>query len=464
MFTLKMDDSSYLFSAPQGPMGENHVIPPVVHHRLQNGMILYVVEHHKLPVVCLHMIIKNGAETDPLGKEGITKLTMEGLLLGTGKRSEEEISLALDSLGAVMVSEAGWDAGWIKLQGLSEDLDALLEIVCDIVLQPTFPSDAFLLLKERRLGALRNKQQDLSQVAGEAFESLLFKDTPYGHPPDGTMASVESSSVEDLRSHYSKIIHPSKMAMAIVGDVHAEEVAEKIRHLFEQGDGAAPEEGREKISLPEPSGRNVHLFLRPGFTQCQIRMGHLGISRNYPSYHAAKVMNYILGGGGFSSRLMEEIRVKRGYTYGISSRFKARKHPGPFIISTFTTPELAPEVVNRILDTIEGYRETGATEEELEAAQGFYVGSFPLGLETPSKIAGRVLETELYGLGLSSLYEFKDRIRAVRLEHILQTASSCLRPRDTIIAVMGDLEKSIQAWESIGTVHVVQDKEHLPAD
>jgi len=425
-------------------------------------MVLYVAEHHRLPVVGLILLIKNGAETDPPGKEGISSLMMEGLLLGAGKRSEDDIALALDSLGAPIISAAGWDGGWIKAQGLSGDLETIMEIARDIVFDPAFPSDAFHLLKERRLGALKNKQQNLSLVADDAFESVLFKDSPYGHPEDGTIPSVESISVGDLRSHYARIIHPSKMALAIVGDVCTDDVVEKATHLFDQDKGLLPKEGHNAFPSPEASGRNVHLFLRPGFTQCQIRMGHLGISCDHPSYHAVKVMNYILGGGGFSSRLMEEIRVKRGYTYGISTSFNARRRPGPFVVSTFTTPALAPEVVTRILETIENYRNSGGTKAELESAQGYYTGSFPLGLETPSKIAGKVLETELYGLGLSFIHEFRDRIRAVGLEDIHKTALSCLRPGEATIAVVGDLEKSIQAWENLGSVEVIQDKESSP--
>ena len=186
----------------QSTTGGHGFIPPVVSHQLSSGMIMYVVEHHRLPVVSLLLLIKNGAETDPRGKEGISNLTMDGLLLGTGKRSEDEIALVLDSLGAPVISAAGWDAGWINALALSGDLETLMEIVRDIVFEPIFPSDAFRLLKERRLGALKNKQQDLARVAEEAFETVLFKDAPYGHPVDGTIFSVESISVDDVRSHY----------------------------------------------------------------------------------------------------------------------------------------------------------------------------------------------------------------------------------------------------------------------
>jgi zinc protease len=439
-------------------------IPPIAYRQLTNGIALYVVEHHRLPVVSLQLIIKNGAETDPRDKEGVSSLMMEGLLLGTGKWSEDEIALALDSLGVPLLAAAGWDAGWIKAQGLSNDLDRLMEIVRDIVFNPTFPSDAFHLLKERRLGALKNKQQELAIVADEAFESLLFKDAPYGHPIDGTISSVESISIPDVSSHYHRIICPGKMAVAIVGDVCTEEVIEKASRIFEEKDGVLNAEDKSESISPTPSGRRVYLFLRPGFTQCQIRMGHPGISHDHPSYHAIKVMNYILGGGGFSSRLMEEIRVKRGYTYGIFTGFKARRHPGPFVISTFTAPAVAPEVVHHILETVESYRNSGAAGDELESAQGYYTGSFPLGLETPSKIASNILETDLYGLGLAFLHEFRERIRAVSLEEVHQTALSYLRPWEATIVVVGDLEKTIQGWENIGPVEVIQNTEGHPQD
>jgi len=464
MQTNVIGKPSCRLSTLNSPAGGSDIMPPVVLHQLPNGMNLYVAEHHRLPVASLLLLVKNGAETDPRGKEGISSLMMEGLLLGAGKRNEDEIALALDSLGAPVFSASGWDAGWIKAQCLSGDLETLMEIVRDMVCDPAYPSEAFQLLKERRLGALKHKQQELSIVVDEAFESVLFKDEPYGHPVDGTIPSIKSISVEDVRSHYAKSMQFSKMAVAVVGDVRAGEVIDKIGRLFTREDGALPAEERHEQPPDEPSGRKIHLFHRPGFTQCHIRMGHLGISRDHPAYHAVQVMNYILGGGGFSSRLMEEIRVKRGYTYGISSGFKARKRPGPFVVSTFTTPEVAPDAVNRIVETIESFQKNGAAGEELESAHGYYTGSFPLALETPSRIAGKVLETELYDLGISFLYEFRDRIRAVGLEDVHQTALSCLRPGEAVIAVAGDLEKSIQAWERIGPVQVIQDTEGGPQD
>jgi zinc protease len=167
---------------------------------------------------------------------------------------------------------------------------------------------------------------------------------------------------------------------------------------------------------------------RPDLTQTQIRIGHEGIARSAPDWVAVTVMNYILGGGGFSSRLMDRIRVQRGYTYGISSQFAPRRSPGPFTISTFTPHAQAADAVAEIFDVVEELRASGPTDEEMDAARTFHVAGFPRHFETPSGVAAALLEAEVYGLGERELETRQDRFAAVTREEVAKAAAARLNP------------------------------------
>lgn len=446
-----------VFAAPDA--SARAALPSVEHRRLPNGLALYVVEHHELPVVSVTWMLKHGAEADPPGKAGLTGFVLDGLLWGTAKLDEESLSLGFDSRGIQVSVSSGWEGGTLSAQALAEDLDFVLETFAALIRGAAYPQAEFELAKKRRLASLRDREQELGWVAGRDFQEHLFAGTPYGHPAEGSVTSVEALSIEDVRAHYRALVRPDNAALAVVGDLRAAEVLEKVGRLFGGGEQAAPSARPSEEPKPAAlSGVRVRLVERFGYTECHLRLGHVGLARTDPSYYPVVLMNYILGGGGFSSRLMEEIRVKLGYTYGINSRFEARRRPGPFVVGTFTQPAQAADAVRRILEAMALMREKGVAERELEEARGYFLGSYAMNFETPSKIAGELLRLERYGLPLETLAAYPGEIASVAKADLDAAARKYLKPRNVLVTVVGDIERYAAEFAQLGAVEVVREE------
>jgi zinc protease len=196
---------------------------------------------------------------------------------------------------------------------------------------------------------------------------------------------------------------------------------------------------------------------RPDLTQSEIRLGHLGLPRPHADYFPLTLVNYALGGGGFSSRLMTRIRSEMGATYGIRSAFHFRRAPGPFTVSTFTPAPQTAEVVREIRAVLQDVQQRGVTAEELAEAQSYYVGHFPLGLETSGSIARQVIPLDLYGLGRDYLERYPDNIRAVTLAGARQAAQTHLHPESLVVVVVGPAQECAEELAKLGSVHLIRE-------
>jgi len=430
-------------------------LPEIESRTLDNGLRVLAVRDQKLPLVTIVLMLKIGAEADEEGRGGQADLALEMLTLGTQKRSSQKIALDVDSLGARLAFYSGWDASFIELEGLSEDLRSFLEIISDVVLCPTFPKPEFDQLKERRIAGLIQDQDESEIVAEQQFTRLVFEGTPYGHPRRGTVDSLRRISLKDLEGFHNRYFVGGQCVLMIVGDVDFKETflgaEEFLGPLSEGSDTPDP----ASFSIPTKPDRRVRIIHRPDLTQSQIRMGHPGIQRTIPDHGRFQVANYILGGGGFSSRLMEKVRSQKGYTYGISSSFKGRRSLGPFVISTFTPNENTFAVVCEVLEVLGGFIEKGATLKELEEAKNFYLGNYPFRFETPHKIAREILEVELYGLGIESLTEYPQKISKITRKDVHTVARRYLFPEALSVVIVGNSEGFKQQMEEVGSVEII---------
>jgi zinc protease len=209
-----------------------------------------------------------------------------------------------------------------------------------------------------------------------------------------------------------------------------------------------------EFSPSGPPGLRTRIIDRPELTQSQIRLGHIGIPLAHPGYIPFEVTNYILGGGGFSSRLMQKIRSEMGFTYGIHSYLEPRKYPGPFTISTFTPTDATFSCVQEIRSVLQSFLEQGATAQEREEAVNFFTGSYPRRFETLSQIAQRIIQAELHGLGMEYLSSYPERVAGVSLEEISRTAREVIHPQDLLTVVVGRAESFHRSFESLGPVEV----------
>jgi zinc protease len=430
-------------------------IPEIHQVTLPNGLNLLGVEYDRVPWMSLTFMAKRGGEADPPGKGGVADWAADFLTLGTGKRSQLQLAEDIEARGAVLSARGGWDATLVSLDGLAEDFPELLATLAEIVQTPAFPEEEFPLLKERRRAELAHLLDDPREVANRRFTRLFFPDAPYGHPLNGDLESLEAIHLNDLKEFYRREFVPGEATLVVVGMAsfaRMAEEAEKFWAAWKNGGPASPPftQAPERLCAP-----GLYLLDRPDLTQSEIRMGHLGLPRSHPDYFPLRLVNYILGEGGFSSRLMTRIRSDLGCTYGIRSTFHFRRAPGPFVISTFTPAAQTALVVKEIEAVLKEVQEQGITAQELAEAQSYYVGHFPLGLETPRGIGGRVVSMDLYSLGRDYLHRYREHIQAVTLSAAQEAARKHLQPEALVALVVGPAAQCAQDLEALGPLKII---------
>jgi zinc protease len=430
--------------------------PPIYQVSLPTGLRLLGVEYERVPWVSLTCMVKRGAETDPPDKAGVADWAAEFLTLGTARRAQRQLAEDVESMGAQLTARAEYDATFISLEGLAEDFPALMATLAEVVKTPGFPEAELPLLRERRRAELAQILDDPRELATFRFRRLFFGTSPYGHGVRGEPESLETLTLNDLTSHYAREFAPGVTSLVVVGMVPRNRVEEEVRRHWGDWQGGGPVSPAYVTPPARTAAPGIYLLDRPELTQSEIRMGHLGLPRHHPDYFPVRLVNYILGEGGFSSRLMARIRADLGYTYGIRSRFHYRRAPGPFIVATFTPAENTAPVVQEITAVVREIRDNGVTAQELAEAQSYYVGHFPQGLETARTIAQQVLNLELHDLGLDYLSRYCQHIQGVSLTAALESARAHLLPDALTTLVVGPASKCLGPLEGLGRVTILE--------
>ncbi|PIV21331.1 MAG: hypothetical protein COS40_07905, partial [Deltaproteobacteria bacterium CG03_land_8_20_14_0_80_45_14] len=407
------------------PDGGLRAMPPVQRTVLPNRLILIVCEEHSLPFVTFQLLINSGSRKDPSGEEGLSYLTARGLLLGTSMRTVTAIHEELDFMGASLSSSSGRDSATLSLQVLKKDLDKGWDLFMEALTQPTFPEEEIKREVEKTLAAIQSAEDQPDEVAEKEFQRALFLNSPYGHPVEGTKESLPRITREAIVRFYRTYYHSNNAILTVVGDISAEEVKTKLLPSLAKW----PMAEIPKIPFKPSFAREPKTVkIDRGITQANIIMGHAGVSRDNPDYYALTVMNYILGGGGFSSRLVEEIRNKRGLAYSVASFFDPGKYPGSFQIVLQTKNTSAREAIALSLQGVERIRKELVSEKELEGAKKYLIGSFPMRLNTQGKLTGFLTQVEYYGLGLDYPEKYSFLIRSITREEIFRVAKKYLHP------------------------------------
>jgi zinc protease len=414
-------------------------MPGVERIVLPNQLVLLIREDHSLPLVTMRLLVDAGSRRDPRGKEGLAHITAEGLLLGTSKHPATVFDETLDFMGASLHASAGRDAVALELRILEKHLLKGFDLFMEALTQPTFSEEEIRRQIEKSLAAIQSQEEDPGQIARKAFMKVLFLGNPYGHPVEGTKESLPHITRDMVVQFHQDFYHPNNAILAIVGDVTTKDIeANLIPRLSEWSLTQVPEQ--EFIArftrwpMTVTIDRNV--------TQANIILGHIGIDRANPDYYPLTVMNFILGGGGFGSRLMEEIRVKRGLAYSVVSYFDPRKYPGAFQVVLQTKNASAQEAISILRAQLKAIQESPVSPQELERAKKYLVGSFPFRLDTQAKLTRFLTEVEYHDLGLDYPEKYASYINAVTRRDVLRVAQSHLFPRDAILVVVGDLEEA----------------------
>jgi zinc protease len=410
---------------------------------LSDGAILLVSEQHQLPMVTMTIAFDAGARRDPEGKAGLAALTASSLTLGTRELSATEFNQKVDFMGSSVSVGAGTDYAQASFTSLKKYQDQTLVLLAAALTEPALSDAEITRKRDERVAGIKAEEEQPEYVAGVTFHKSLYGNTPYGHPAGGTAESVAKLTPADVRDFYRTHYKIGSAVIAVVGDVNANEIKAKLEKAFDAIKGTVP-------SQAEPPGPSVPAGIHPtlvdrSVVQATVILGSGGIARSNPDYYRLQVMNYILGGGGFASRLMKIVRSKNGLAYGISSGFDAGKFPGSFAVNTQTKNKSTNEALRLIIEQLRDMQEHPVSDAELSSAKKYLIGSFPLKLDRQSAIASFILQVELYGLGLDYAEQYPKLIAAVTKEDIQRVAQKYLHPDALLlVAVANQSEAAIK--------------------
>jgi zinc protease len=424
-------------------------LPPIEKTKLSNGLEVWMVEQNELPIVAMNMVFKTGSANEPADRVGLANMTAQMLDEGTAKRSAEEISNALQSIGASLNTGANFDSMSVSMQTLTRNLDTALDIYSDVIVNPAFPQKELESLRARALVGLRQQRANPNAISNVVFNKVLYGDHPYGR--ESTEAALRALSREDIVRFYEANYRPNNAVLIVVGSYDKGKLKSALEKSFagwKPGDVA-------KADLPpvkkfEKPG--IYIVDRPGAAQSVVAIGQVGISRDNPDFVPVQVMNAILG-GGITSRISMNLREDKGYTYGANSGWAFRRGPGPFRAGGDIQTAVTKEAVIEFMKELNGIRGSRPiTKEELEYNKQSIIRRFPAGFETIGAIASQLANLVVYDLPDNYFNEFITKVNAVTIEDVDRVARKYLDPDNMAIVIVGDRKviepglKQIEKW------------------
>jgi zinc protease len=443
---------------PPPPAPDAPVIRPGSLHRseLANGLRVLILEDHRLPRVVLGVTVRRGeAGVDP-DRAGLAAFTSELMKRGAGDRDALALAEAVDEIGASLGAGSDWDSMSVDVFGLSRDLDRLLAILSDVVLRPRFDPAEASRERSETLAALEKAKDDPETLGAWYRARAVYDGHRYGLPAVGIPETVDRLDAAGARRFHAQMFVPNNATLSVSGDVDPADMLERIGAAFGAWEpGPVPEPGPRPPEVA-PDRRKIVLVDRPDLVQARIALSHEGMARTDPDRIALSLLNSVLGGSGFSSRLMSTIRSEAGLTYGVSSSFSLRRTPGPFVVSTFTRVSEVRRVLDLLLSELERARAEPPSAQELSDAQALAVGSFGLGLETSAAVMSALVDLDVYDLPQDGLDTYRGRVRAVTPEDTARLARERLHPERVAIVLVGPAEELVPQVEDLGPIEIVR--------
>jgi len=418
-------------------------LPPIQKRTLSNGLSVWIVEAHKVPLVQVNFLVQAGSADDPAGKFGIASLTAAMLDEGAGTRSALQIADEVDFLGANLSTTSSFDASAVRLNVPSARLAAALPIMADVALRPMFPQAELDRLRQERLTTLLQARDDATQVAPMAFARTVFGGTHrYGTSALGTTVTLKAFTTSDLRSFHASMYQPSAATLVVVGDVQVNTVLPLLEKYF-GGWRTVGGTARTPVALaPQLTQAQVAIVDMPGAEQSQVRIGWVGVPRSTPDYFTLQVLNTILG-GSFTSRLNQNLREKNQFTYGASSRFDMRLSAGPFFAGAGIQTDKTTDALREFFNELNAITKP-VSAEELTKAKNYLALGFPSEFETIGDLASHLEEMIVYKLPDNFFDRYIANIQAVTAEAVQKAAATYIQPGRFAVVIAGD-RKAIEA-------------------
>lgn len=400
------------------------------------GITAWLVEEPEIPFVALEIRFRGGTSLDPAGQEGATNLMVGLLEEGAADMDARAFAQRTEELAASFSYDAGRDAVAISARFLSENADEAIDLLRESLINPTFPEDAIDRVRKQVEAAIKSAAKTPNKIARRAFYEAAFAGHPYARPSDGTQESIAALTRADIQAVHQGVLSRDHLYVSAVGDVSAADLGAMLDRLFE----GLPEQG---FALPKeaayqlPPGVYVTEFPTP---QSVALFGHEGIKRDDPDFFAAYVMNQILGAGGFESRLMDEVREKRGLTYGIYSYLMGLDHAAIYAGSVASANDRIVETIDVVRAEWAKMAENGVTQAELTRAKTYLTGAYPLRFDGNGPIANILVGMQMDGLSPEYIKTRNDRINAVSLADVKRVAARILHPEALHFTVVGQPE------------------------
>lgn len=430
----------------------NFTIPKSERLTLGNGMALYLLEDHELPLVNMTAYIKTGSIYEPEQLTGLAGIAGAALRNGgTTALSPEKLDAELEFMASGIESGMGDDSGTVTMYTLTKNLDRTLELFADVLIRPAFNEARVELIRNNTLEAIRRQNDDPKGIAGREIRRALYEGHPLGRVP--TMETVKRITRDDLVAFHRRYYRPGGIILAVSGDFNAAALKAKLEKLL--GSWKPGEEELPAVKAPDTTPRPQVLLARKQVSQTVVRMGHLGLEKNNPDQYAVRVMDYILG-GGFTSRLTQEIRSNQGLAYHAGSRFDiGRRFPGTFIAETETKSGSTIKAIGLMKEIIAGMTKAPVSNEELQLAKDAIINSFIFGFARADSIVNQQARLEYYGFPPGYLENFRDNIAKVTREDVLRVSRTYLHPDAFTIMVVGDDKKFDQPLATVGPVREI---------
>jgi len=420
--------------APLKPRPLN--IPAARETKLANGLRLAIVRDARLPIVSFRIAFRGGDSNDPAELPGLSDMVAHLLTEGTATRTSLQIAQEVERIGATLSVSSNSDFATVAASTLSIYVDEILELMADVVLQPSFPQNEIELARENTKQMLIQQRAQPNFLASERVAAVMFGDHPYARIAP-TAASLDGMTRDTFVDFHRAAFAPNKAVMLVVGDIDPAEITARIEALFggwQSGSTSQP----SFAAPPERSARIAYLVDRPGSAQSNIVIANAGITRTDPDYFPMLLMHTVLGANA-SSRLFMNLREEKGYTYGAYSSLDARRQAGTFRASAEVRTPVTGASLKEFFFELKRIRDERVPEKELQNAKSYLSGVFPIRLETQDGLIDQLANMKMFDLPDDYLHLYRDRVNAVTADEVQRVAQQHVTPDRAAVVLVGDL-------------------------
>lgn len=398
------------------------------------GIEAWLVEEHSLPLIAMQFAFMGGASQDPAEKPGVANFITAMMDEGAGDMTAAQFQERQEELAMKMGFDAGRDSITVTFQTLTSNREAATDLLRLALTKPRFDADAVERMKKQISASISFDLQDPDRVADAAWYEIAFKGHPYSRPVNGTLASVASITGADLEAFRSRVFARDNLRVAVVGDIDAATLAAMLDKVFA---GLGAKANLAPVPLAEPVGLGQQKVIEMDVPQSVAEFGHGSITRKDPDFMAAYVVNYIMGGGGFSSRLVEEVREKRGLAYSVYTYMQPFQRASVYLGGVATKNDGMAQSLEVIRTELARMAKDGPSVDELEDAKRYLTGSYALRFDSSQKIAGMLLGIKIEDLGIDYVDRRNSLVEAVTIDDVKKVAARLLQPEKLIVTIVG---------------------------